>query len=92
MLGENVPEPLQLCHTFLFVIFSFPFPLFILGFALLPMQLPFNSCIALSYIFQAFGSPPPPPPLLFFFKGNPSDAVQFQELMFLLAVVEFLVF
>lgn len=56
MLGENAPEPLQLCHTFLFVIFSFPFLLFILGFALLPMQLPLNSCIALSYIFQAFGS------------------------------------
>lgn len=37
MLGENAPEPLQLCHTFLFVIFSFPFLLFILGFALLPM-------------------------------------------------------
>lgn len=55
MLGENAPEPLQLCHTFLFVIFSFPFLLFILGFALLPMQLPFNSCIAPSYIFKAFG-------------------------------------
>lgn len=55
MLGENAAEPLQLCHTFLFVIFSFPFPLFILGFALLPMQLPFNSCVVPSYIFQAFG-------------------------------------
>lgn len=56
MLGENAAEPLQLCHTFLSVIFSFPFLLFILGIALLPMQLPFNSCRAPSYIFQAFGS------------------------------------
>lgn len=69
MLGENVPQPLQLCHTFLFVIFSFPFPLFILGFALLPMQLPLNSCIALSYIFQAFG--------FFIFSSKETQAMLF---------------
>lgn len=89
MLRENGQEPLQLCHTFLFVIFSFLFPLFILGSALLPMQLPFNSCTG-SFLHTSgiwpFFFPS------FFFKGNPSSAVQFQELMFLIAMVEFLVF
>lgn len=55
---------------------------FLCSFPLTPVQVP-------SYILQAFGLFFF---LLFFFKGSPSSAVQFQELTFLIAVVEFLVF